>query len=178
MSSQITHVARAILDCYGRRNGVSSTCRRSPQVSAWRTWLIQPCTLASNSAKLISPAHTPASAPAVVWCPKYRRAVLVNGIDVRLKEIIQSVCIELHAEILELEVMPEHVHLLVEVDPQYGIHRLVRAMKGRSSRLLRQEYAWLRSRLPTLWTNAYFVSTVGGAPLEVIKQYIENQKRV
>jgi putative transposase len=75
-------------------------------------------------------------------------------------------------------VMPEHVHLLGEVDPQYGIHRLVRAIKGRSSRLLRQEFPWLRSRLPTLWTNSYFVSTVGGAPLEVVKQYIENQKRV
>jgi putative transposase len=114
----------------------------------------------------------------VVWCPKYRRAVLVNEVDVRLKEIIQDVCTESKAEVLQLEVMPEHVQLLVEVDPQYGIHRLVRAIKGRSSRLLRQEYAWLRSRLPTLWTNSYFVSTVGGAPLEVIKQYIEHQKRV
>jgi len=114
----------------------------------------------------------------VVWCPKYRRSVLVNGVDARLKEIIQSVCTESCAELLKLEVMPDHVHLLVEVDPQYGIHRLVRHIKGRSSRLLRQEYAWLRSRLPTLWTNSYFVSTVGGAPLEVIKQYIANQKRV
>ena len=114
----------------------------------------------------------------VVWCPKYRRSVLVNGVDDRLKEIIQNVCTESRAEILELEVMPEHVHLLVEVDPQYGIHRLVRGIKGRSSRLLRQEYPWLKSRLPTLWTNSYFVSTVGGAPLAVVKQYIENQKRV
>jgi REP-associated tyrosine transposase len=114
----------------------------------------------------------------VVWCPKYRRSVLVNGVDDRLKQIIQSVCTESDAEILELEVMPAHVHLLVEVDPQYGIHRLVRAIKGRSSRLLRQEYPWLTSRLPTLWTNSYFVSTVGGAPLAVVQQYIENQKRV
>jgi putative transposase len=114
----------------------------------------------------------------IVWCPKYRRPVLVKGVDARLKEIISEVVNESTAEILELEVMPEHVHLLVEVDPQYGIHRLVRAIKGRSSRLLRQEFPWLRSRLPTLWTNSYFVSTVGGAPLEVVKQYIENQKRV
>jgi len=114
----------------------------------------------------------------VVWCPKYRRGVLVNGVDARLKDIIQSVCTESRAELLKLEVMPEHVHLLVEVDPQYGIHRLVRQIKGRSSRLLRQEYPWLKSRLPSLWTNSYFVSTVGGAPLEVIKQYIENQKQV
>jgi putative transposase len=104
--------------------------------------------------------------------------VLVNGVDTRLKTIIQDVCTEFAAELLQLDVMPDHVHLLVEVTPQYGIHRLVRQLKGRSSRLLRQEYPWLRSRLPTLWTNAYFVSTVGGAPLEVIKQYIEQQKRV
>lgn len=74
--------------------------------------------------------------------------------------------------------MPEHVHLLVEVDPPYGIHRLVRAIKGRSSRLLRQALPWLKSRLPTLWTNAYCVSTVGDAPLEVVKQYSEQQQRV
>jgi putative transposase len=114
----------------------------------------------------------------VVWCPKFRRAVLVNGVDTRVKAIIQDVCTALHAELLKLEVMPDHVHLLVEVDPQYGIHRLVRQLKGRSSRLLRQEYPWLKSRLPTLWTNAYFVSTVGDAPVEVIKQYIDDQKRV
>lgn len=114
----------------------------------------------------------------VVWCPKYRRAVLVHGVDTRLKAIIQDVCTVSGAELLKLDVMPDHVHLLVEVDPQYGIHRLVRQIKGRSSRLLRQEYAWLKSRLPTLWTNAYFVSTVGGAPLEVIQQYIEHQKHV
>jgi len=70
------------------------------------------------------------------------------------------------------------VHLLIEVDPQFGIHHLVRLLKGRSSRILRQEFLWLKSRLPTLWTNSYFVSTVGGAPLAVIKQYIENQKNV
>lgn len=69
-------------------------------------------------------------------------------------------------------------NLLVEVDPQYGIHRAVRLIKGRSSRLLRDEYPWLKSRLPTLWTNSYFVSTVGGAPLKTIRQYIENQKHV
>ncbi len=114
----------------------------------------------------------------VVWCPKYRRKVLVNGVDERLKEILQDVAAERRAEIIEMEVMPDHVHLLVEVDPQFGIHRLVKLMKGRSSRILRQEFPWLRSRLPTLWTNSYFVSTVGGAPLAVIKQYIENQKSV
>lgn len=112
----------------------------------------------------------------VIWCPKYRKSVLINGVDSRLKEVIQEVATEYKCEILELEVMPDHVHLLVEVDPQFGIHRLIKLMKGRSSRLLRSEFAWIKSRLPTLWTNSYFVSTIGGAPLEVVKQYIEQQK--
>ena len=102
----------------------------------------------------------------------------MNGADERLKELIREVAAEHRADILELEVMPDHVHLLMEVDPQFGIHRLVRLLKGRSSRILRQEFPWLKSRLPTLWTNSYFVSTVGGAPLAGIKQYIENQKNV
>ncbi len=112
----------------------------------------------------------------VIWCPKYRRSVLVKGVDVRLKEIIQAVATDCRSEILELEVMPDHVHLLVEVDPQFGIHRLIKLMKGKSSKLLREEFPWVKSRLPTLWTNSYFVSTIGGAPLEVVKQYIEQQK--
>lgn len=112
----------------------------------------------------------------VIWCPKYRRSVLVKGVDVRLKEIIQAVATDCRSEILELEVMPDHVHLLVEVDPQFGIHRLVKLVKGKSSKLLREEFPWVKSRLPTLWTNSYFVSTIGGAPLEVVKQYIEQQK--
>ena len=112
----------------------------------------------------------------VIWCPKYRRSVLVEGVDRRLKEIIQDVATDCRSEIWELEVMPDHVRLLVEVDPQFGIHRLIKLMKGRSSKLIREEFKWIKSRLPTLWTNSYFVSTIGGAPLEVVKQYIEQQK--
>lgn len=112
----------------------------------------------------------------VVWCPKYRRNVITGDVELRLKQIVSDVCGELGAEIIEMETMPDHVHLLVEVDPQFGIHRLVKRIKGRSSRLLRQEFKGIKSRLPTLWTNSYFVSTVGGAPLVIIKQYIEQQK--
>ena len=114
----------------------------------------------------------------VVWCPKYRRKVLVDGVDVRLKELIDEICHELRIDVIEIEIMPDHVHLLMEVDPQFGIHKAVKQIKGRTSRILRQEFSWLRSRLPSLWTNSYFVSTVGGAPLSVIKQYIEDQKNV
>jgi putative transposase len=114
----------------------------------------------------------------VVWCPKYRRKVLVEAVAERLAQIIREVCQEQQAEVLSLEIMPDHVHLLVECDPQFGIHRLVRRIKGRSSRLLRQEYPKLKTRMPTLWTNSYFVATVEGAPLSVIQQYIESQKHV
>ena len=114
----------------------------------------------------------------VVFCPKYRRPVLVDGVDDRLKELIKETCDQLNVEIIEMEIMPDHVHLLMEVDPQYGIHKAVKRIKEYSSRVLRQEFSWLKSRIPTLWTNSYFVSTVGGAPLSVIKQYIEDQKNV
>ncbi len=114
----------------------------------------------------------------VVWCPKYRRKVLVDGVDTRLKEIAHEVANEMLFDILEMEVMPDHVHVLLEVNPQLGIHKAVKRIKGRSSHALRIEFPWLKRRLPTLWTNSYFVSTVGGAPLSAIKQYIENQKNV
>lgn len=112
----------------------------------------------------------------VVFCPKYRRKVLVNGVDIRLKELIKLICVEIQVDVIEMEIMPDHVHLLLEVDPQFGIHKAVKTIKGKTSRILRQEYSWLRSRIPTLWTNSYFCSTVGGAPMSIVKQYIENQK--
>lgn len=114
----------------------------------------------------------------VVWCPKYRRKVLTGEIEKRLKELIEETAAGINAEIFELEIMPDHVHLLIEVDPQYGINKAVRHIKGVSSHVLRAEFPSLKSRLPTLWTTSYFVSTVGGAPLSIIKQYIENQKKV
>ena len=96
--------------------------------------------------------------------------------DARLKQIIREVCAERECNLIELDTMPDHVHLLVECDPQYGIHRLAKQIKGRSSRVLREEFPSLKRRLPTLWTNSYFVATVGGAPLEIVKQYVENQR--
>jgi len=107
----------------------------------------------------------------IIFCPKYRRKVLVNGVDTRLKALVSEVASDMQVEVLEMAVMPDHVHLLCEIDPQWGVHKFVKHLKGRSSRVL-------RSRLPTLWTNSYFVATVGGVPLAIIKQYIENQKSV
>lgn len=98
----------------------------------------------------------------VVWRPKYRRKALQGGIDDRLKAIIREVAAERQAEGIEVEVMPDHGHLLVGCDPQFGIHRLMRVIQGRSSRLFRQAFPSLRTRAPTLWTNSSFVATCGG----------------
>ena len=114
----------------------------------------------------------------VVFCPKYRRRVLVDGVDERFREIAQQVADEMRFDIIEMEVMPDHVHMLLEVDPQLGIHKAVKRIKGRTSHDLREEFPWLKRRIPSLWTNSYFVSTVGGAPLSIVKQYIESQKKV
>lgn len=112
----------------------------------------------------------------VVFCPKYRRKVLVGEIETRFKELVQEICTEFNIDLLEMEVMPDHVHLLLEVDPQFGIHKAIKTIKGKTSRILRSEFKSLTTRIPSLWTNSYFVSTVGGAPLSIIKQYIESQK--
>ncbi|MFC5772393.1 IS200/IS605 family transposase [Ectobacillus antri] len=112
----------------------------------------------------------------VVFCPKYRKKVLVNPVDIRLKELFVEKANGLQADILEVEIMPDHCHLLISCDPQYGIHKIVKQLKGYSSRILRTEFLHLKSRLPSLWTNSYFVATVGSVTLEVVKQYVLTQK--
>lgn len=111
----------------------------------------------------------------VIWCSKYRRKVLVGDVAKRLKDLVYQVSSDLNVDIIEVKTDKDHIHILVEVDPQFGVNKFIKMAKGRTSRILRHEFSHLVSRLPTLWTNSYFVSTVGGAPLSVIKQYIENQ---
>ena len=111
----------------------------------------------------------------IIWCTKYRRKLIDRQVETRLKQVVSDVAKEKGAEILEMEANEDHFHLLVSVDPQYGIHRLVKQMKGRSSRILREEFPHTKSRVPTLWTNSYCCITAGGAPISAIKQYIESQ---
>jgi putative transposase len=102
---------------------------------------------------------------------------LTKQIETRLKEILQNIATEIQVDILEMEVKDiNHVHLLISLDPQFGVHKAVKRFKGASSRYLRQEFPQLKKRLPTLWTNSYFVSTLGGAPLAKIKEYIQKSK--
>jgi putative transposase len=112
----------------------------------------------------------------VVFCPKYRCKVLTPPIDERLKLILVEQLERWGQELIEVEVMPDYVHLLVGCDPQFGIHRIVKLLKGYSSHALRAEFPALKRRLPSLWTNSYFACTVGGVTLETLQRYVENQK--
>ena len=112
----------------------------------------------------------------VVFCPKYRRKVLTPPIDERLKTILAEQIERWGQELIELEVMPDHVHLLVGCDPQFGIHRLVKLLKGYCSHALREEFPALKRRLPSLWTNSTRVATTGGVTLETLTRYVQNQK--
>lgn len=112
----------------------------------------------------------------VIFCPKYRRKVLVNGIDERLKELFVSYAAEHGFEVLEMEVMPDHVHLLLDISPDENVRQVISCMKGYTSHVLRSEYPELVRRLPCLWTRSVFISTVGAVSLEVVKKYIEDQK--
>lgn len=109
----------------------------------------------------------------LIWCPMYRKRVLVGPVETRVTEVIAAVV----ADVIGVDVMPDHVHLLVEGPPQVSLSRLMRLLKGRSSRLLRLEFAGL-ARMRCLWSPSWFCSTVGGAALEVVRRYVENQKAV
>ena len=114
----------------------------------------------------------------VVFCPKYRRSVLTEEIEGRLKEILLLKAQEMDVSIEAMEVMPNHVHLFLSFDPRLGIHKVVTALKGTTSRLLREEFPSLKSRLPSLWTRSYFCCTVGHIGEAAVKRYIEEQKGV
>jgi len=110
----------------------------------------------------------------VIWSPKYRRQLLVGNLKERLSQVIKQVCLEENATLKALEIMPDHVHLLISYSYKYPINKLVKALKGRSSNLLRKEFPELL-KMPTLWTRSLFVCTVGQISEETIKEYIESQ---
>lgn len=114
----------------------------------------------------------------VIFCPKYRRKVLTGNIVNRMKELIREKQAEYGYEVLEMEIMPDHVHLLLDVDPRLGVVNIVGKIKGFTSHSLRSEFPPLKSRLPSLWTRGKFVSSVGSVSLEVVKRYIESQKGI
>lgn len=112
----------------------------------------------------------------IVFCPKYRRKILINDIEIRLKELILEFAKNKRIEICEMEIMPDHVHILVDLYPDYAPLEMVRQLKYFTSNKLKSEFKEINRRLPSLWTRSCFISTTGGASINTIKQYIQNQK--
>ena len=112
----------------------------------------------------------------VVFCPKYRHKILTDGKDARLKEVFTETAKAHNFEILEMEVMPDHVHLLISCNPRYGIMKCVKNLKYESAHVLLREFPDIKRRLPAMWTRSTFIATVGSMSLDVVKQYIKEQK--
>src|SRR6516162_2301677 len=112
----------------------------------------------------------------IVFCPKYRRKVLVGEVEQKLKHILCATAQQYGVLIETMEVMPDHVHLFVTADPTRCVAEIVNRLKGASSRILRQEFPHLKSRLPTLWSRSYYAGTVGQVSEATVKKYIANQK--
>jgi len=112
----------------------------------------------------------------LIWCPKRRKKILVGDIKKRLFAIIKDVAQEKQFEIIALEIMPDHIHLFVSSKPSLPVHSMVKAIKGRSSFLLRKEFRSLL-KIPSLWTHSYFVSTAGNVSSAMIQKYIAEQSK-
>lgn len=112
----------------------------------------------------------------LVWCPKYRKPVLINDIAIRLREVLNLKAKQLGIEVEMMEIQPDHVHMFITGQPTEAIQHIVNQLKGYSSHVLRSEYATLRSRLPTLWSRSYYVGTVGYVSEAAVRKYIEGQK--
>lgn len=111
----------------------------------------------------------------LVWCPKYRKKVLVGKVRNRLEELIKAAASTDLLSLIALEVMPDHLHLFVSTSPNVPPSVIVKDVKGKSSRGLREEFPHL-GRLPTLWTSSYFVSSAGNVSSVTVRKYIEVQR--
>jgi len=110
-----------------------------------------------------------------VFCPRYRRKVLVGEVEIKFKQLLNEICKDIEIEILAVECDKDHCHLFVNALPHLSPADIMAKVKGVTSRLLRQEFKHLR-HLQSLWTRSYFVSTAGNVSSETIKRYVEEQK--
>lgn len=111
-----------------------------------------------------------------VWVVRRRRKILTGELDKRLKVLIGQAVQELDCKLLALETDIDHVHLFVNGHPRLAPFQIMHRVKGYTSHSLRKEFPWLKTRLPSLWTRSYFVSTAGSVSGDTIKRYVENQK--
>jgi putative transposase len=111
-----------------------------------------------------------------VWCPKFRRKVLVGRVESTLRSLIVAKTAELYCEIVALEVMPDHVHLFLKAPPTHAPQHIANQIKGYTSHELREKFPALKSRLPSMWSRSYYVGSAGAVSAATIQKYIEQQK--
>ena len=112
-----------------------------------------------------------------VFCPRYRRRIfLIPGVETRFKELVKMRCKELKIDIIAIECDKDHSHMFLSCLPTQSPSDVMQQIKGYTSKILREEFVQL-SKMPSLWTRSYFVSTAGNVCNETIKQYVENQKK-
>jgi len=115
----------------------------------------------------------------LIWCSKYRRDVLADiAVEKRLKQLLLEKAKKIDVEIVSLEILPDHIHLFVKCSPVDSPHWIVQQLKGFTSRILRQEFKALKTRIPTLWTRSYYCESCGHISETTVKKYIEDQKLV
>ena len=113
-----------------------------------------------------------------VWCPKYRKQILKDDIELALKDIIKTTCLTKNWEILEIEVMPDHVHLFLSTPPYDSPTAIIKVIKGVSAKRLYSMFPLLKQELRkgSIWSPSYYVGTAGNVSSEIIKRYIQEQK--
>jgi putative transposase len=118
----------------------------------------------------------------IIFVTKYRKSVINQAILTKLQEVFSRVCEKRKCELLEFNGEENHVHLLVDVHPDNNTSQLISSLKSASSRIIRKEfeeylkqYYWKKED-PSFWTDAYCVISAGGAPLEIVKEYIKSQE--
>ena len=111
-----------------------------------------------------------------VWCPKYRLKILTGVIAIRLEELLREKTMENGGEILDITIQPDHVHLFCSFPPTIAPYQIMHRLKGYTAHVLRREFTELKTRLPNLWTRAYYCGTAGNVSAQTIQWYIEAQK--
>ena len=112
----------------------------------------------------------------VVFCPKYKRPVLKEGIAKRLSYILYAEAQKMRVHILSLDIQPDHVHMSISFDPRLSLHKVIKQFKAVSSHILREEFPELVSKLPSLWTRSYLSSTDAVLDDILIKEYLNSQR--
>ena len=116
----------------------------------------------------------------VVWCPKYRKSILIGSIADETKRLVEGICLERNWPVLALEVQPDHIHLFISIPPATSVADAIKILKGSTARMLFVKFPELKKQLcgGHLWSPSYYVGTTGNVSSETIQKYIERTEHI